>query len=118
MTASLAKIGVLVLLVAAVSGCGVRDRLFGGNDNRRVALPYEARLTTGETRRDFTVTVAAAGASLEEVRESARYPATAHCLENAGGSDIAWVIDPATGDWQVQRTEDGDLIVQGRCSAR
>lgn len=83
-----------------------------------VALPYRANLTRGEDRRDVTVTVVRVGAaSLEEVRESARFPVTRYCLSTYGGSEADWTLDPASGDWAFQR--DGDsMIFSARCTAR
>jgi len=108
-------------LLASLSACGavgnLRERVFGVNPSD-YGLPFRADLNTGETRRDFAVTVRAEGASLEEARESARYPATRHCLDRFGLSAVDWVIDPATGDWAVTRTEAGSLIVSGQCVGR
>ncbi|AHM02641.1 hypothetical protein roselon_00184 [Roseibacterium elongatum DSM 19469] len=113
------RIALVLALVLPVSGCGVGQRVSsfvgGAGSNQQAGLPYRARLSTGETRRDFTVTVQAGGASLDEARESARFPATSHCVDRYGTSAIDWVLDPATGDWAVTRTADGDLTVSGRC---
>jgi hypothetical protein len=111
---NLVRLALILGLVSALSSCGLRERLFGED----VGLPYDASLDTGETRRTFTVEVEALGASLEEARESARHPATRHCIERYGIGDVDWVIDPATGDWAATRTEDGSLIVSGSCVGR
>ena len=100
-------------LVLGVSACGWRDA-----GPRGAGLPFDARLSTGETRRDFTVLVRAPGASLADARESARYEATRHCIERSGFSDVDWVIDPTTGDWAVTRNDAGELILAGVCAAR
>jgi hypothetical protein len=100
-------------LVAAVSACG-----WGDPGPRGVGLPFDAQLSEGQTARAFSVLVRAPGATLEQARESARYEATRHCLELTGFSDVDWMIDPATGDWAVSRTEDGEPVVSGRCTER
>lgn len=101
-----------------ISGCGVRERVFGaGATQSDVALPFRAKLTKGVDRRDFTVRVRAGGASVDRVRESVRFQATGYCLSTFGGSDTRWAIDPVTGDWAF--TRDGeDMIFSGRCTAR
>jgi len=104
---------ILGLVAALVAGCGWRDR-----GPRGVDLPFDARLDTGETRRDFTVLVRAPGATLTQARESARFMATRHCIDNTGFSDVDWVLDPATGDWAVSRNAAGEPIVSGRCAQR
>ncbi|NKX44344.1 hypothetical protein [Roseicyclus persicicus] len=113
MTTHILRLALVVGLVAALSACGWRDP-----GPRGVGLPFDARLATGETWRDFTVRVVAPGATLVQARESARYEATRHCLERTGFSDVDWVIDPATADWAVARTEAGEPIVSGSCARR
>ena len=107
------KMGLALVLVLSLAACAQR-----GTRSTDVGLPFASDLDRGEDRRDFTVVVEALGASLEDARESARYPATRHCIDLLGNSVIEWNLDPATGDWAVQRTEDGDLIVSGRCAMR
>jgi hypothetical protein len=109
-------IGLMCLAVFSLSACNLTSRL-SRDVNRAVDLPFRANLSTGDERRDFTVTVRADGASLAEARESARYPATRHCIDVSGSSEIDWQIDPATGDWATVRSENGDLSVSGRCAA-
>ncbi len=111
-------VGAGLTVVMLVSSCGWADRWQNRNAATSVGLPFNARLDTGETRGDFTVVVPAEGASLADARESARYPATRHCIELTGFSEAEWTLDPATGDWAYTQTEDGDLIVTGRCSGR
>jgi hypothetical protein len=110
-------------LLAGLGACGTLGNLgFIGNIGdpgaRGAGLPYDARLSTGETREDFTILVRAPGATLEQARESARFEATRHCIERTGMSDVAWALDPATGDWAVARSDAGEPIVTGRCSGR
>ncbi len=111
-------VGLALVTLMVLSSCGLGDRLTQRNAAYRVGLPFNANLQTGETNRDFTVTAPVLGASLEEARESLRFPATRHCIELSGFSEIDWVIDPATGDWAETRTENGDLTVAGRCTRR
>jgi hypothetical protein len=103
--------GVVLFLV---TGCAaLSDR-----GPRAADLPYDARLNTGETWRDFTVLVRAPGATLADARESARFMATRHCIGRTGSSEVDWVLDPATGDWAVSRTDGGEPVVSGRCAER
>lgn len=118
MTKTMLMTGLMLGVALALSSCGTVRNVVGGSPNVAVDLPYRAQLRTGDTRRDVIVTVRAGGASLEQARESARYPATRHCLDRYGRSDVNWVIDPATGDWAVTRSDNGDLTVSGRCDAR
>ncbi|GAA5071825.1 hypothetical protein N0B44_13850 [Roseibacterium beibuensis] len=117
---SVLRIGLVFCLAVPLAGCGIGQRVSnfvgGTGSNQSVDLPYAASLRTGETQRDFTVTARAPGASLAEARESLRYPATSHCVDRYGNSEIDWVMDPATGDWAVSRLENGDLVVTGRCA--
>lgn len=113
MTIKILRLAMLLGVVVGVSACAFRD-----NGPRSVGLPFDARLSTGETRRDFTVLVRAPGATLEQARESARFEATRHCIERTGFSDVYWTIDPATGDWAVTRNAGGEPIVSGRCAER
>ncbi len=114
------KTFLLIILAASIlSGCGVRDRLFGGGSGQAdIALPFSAKLTRGDDRRNILVRVTrAGGVSVDDVRESVRFQATRYCLGNYGASDTRWVIDPVTSDWAF--TRDGqDMIFSGRCVAR
>jgi len=109
-------IGCAALMLA---GCGLGDRISGAATNyRAVGLPYDARLDTGETDRDFTVRVEAPGIMLADARESARFPATRHCIETTGSSSVEWALSSETGDWAVARDEDGNIVLSGRCADR
>lgn len=109
--------GVLFGLIAvSLAGCSL-IRPFGGEGVSAVALPYSASISKGDDVRDLTVTVKANGASLEDVRESARFPVTRYCLTNYGGSDADWSLDPATGDWAFERDGE-DMILTARCTTR
>jgi hypothetical protein len=107
----------ILSLLAGLPGCGLTDRLGLGVETSDRALPFRATLRAADDPRDFAVTVDAPGVPLEALRESLRHPATRYCIERYGSSDIDWVIDPATGDWQ--RMIDGDdQIFSGSCTAR
>ena len=110
-----AALGVTLALVLA--GCGVQQRLGFAKAAPEIELPFRSKLTKGETDREFSVKVEAAGADLDAVRESVRHPATGYCLLNFGGSDIAWDMD-ADGVWLGIPDEDGDLTYAGTCTAR
>ncbi len=114
----MAKRAILMFCAALLlSGCGVRERLFGGSGQAAASLPYNAKLARGEDRRDIAIRVRAGGVSVDAVRESVRFQATRYCLSTYGGSDTRWEIDPVTGDWAFRR--DGqDMIFNGRCVAR
>lgn len=108
---------ILICAGLALSGCGVRERIFGTSGTADRALPYRASLSKGEDRRDITVRVRAERATVAQVRESVRFQATRYCLATFGGSDTRWTLDPRTGDWAF--TRDGDqMVFTGRCVAR
>ena len=108
-----ALIGVLAVSLA---GCSL-IRPQTGEGVSASTLPFRASLSRGEDRRDATVTVKAPDATLEDVRESARFQMTRYCLSVFGASDTDWAIDPATGDWAF--TRDGEnMIFTARCTAR
>jgi hypothetical protein len=114
-----ARLGMLCVIVAMLAGCGVRERVTGIlRDETARSLPFKAKLSKGEDRRDYTVTVATpeGPATLDEMRESARYQATKYCLKSFGASDAQWTIDAGTGDWAVARTDKG-AVLTGRCTA-
>lgn len=113
MTNNILRLVTVLGLLVALSACGLRD-----DGPQSVGLPFDARLSEGETRRDFSVRVIAPGATLEQARESARFEATRHCLEQTGFSAATWSIDPSTGDWAVARTDAGEPVVSGRCDGR
>lgn len=113
MTTNTLRIVMLLAVVAGLSACGWRDP-----GPRGVGLPFDARLSEGETARDFSVLVRAPGATLSQARESARYEATRHCIEQTGFSTVDWAMDPATGDWATARNDAGEPIVSGRCAGR
>lgn len=106
----------VVVLLVSLSGCSL-IRPQDGEGVAASALPYRASLKRGEDRRDVSVAVRASGATVEDVRESARFPVTRYCLSTFGGSDADWTIDPATGDWSFSR--DGEtMIFSARCTSR
>ena len=114
------RITLILVLVLVTTSCG-RFSGIGGDKSRGAEtenrLPYKAKLSKGDDKRDITITVVNKGAGLSEVRESVRFEATKYCLLNYGGSDAEWTLDPATGDWAFA-TSDEALIFTARCSAR
>ena len=106
-------------LLASVTGCGLADRVgLWGKVRGDRDQPYMAVLSSGDDPRAFAVTVRdAAGASVDDIRESTRLPATRYCIDRYGASDVAWDTDPQTGDWETRR-DGADLIFSGRCTAR
>ena len=109
----------VAVLTLSMSGCGEGGGIrgfFGGGDPE-AGLPYRASLSRAEEPRSFTVNVTANEATVDDVRESARMPATRHCLETYGGSDVNWVTDPASGDWAFARSGDS-MVFSGRCTVR
>ena len=113
------KVTSVVALTFSMSGCGEGGgiRGFFGGDGPDAGLPYRASLSRAEEPRSFTVSVTASEAAVEAVRESARMPATRHCLETYGGSDVDWATDPASGEWEFVRDGD-DMVFSGRCTVR
>lgn len=115
---TLTRLVIFVCTTMMLTSCGLRERIFGGGAGQAdTALPFNAKLTKGDDRRDIAVRVRAGGVSVADVRESVRFQATRYCLATYGGSETRWAIDPATGDWAFAR--DGqDMIFTGRCVAR
>ena len=103
------------ILLVSLSGCSL-IRPQDGEGVAASALPYRASIDRGEDRRDVSVTVRASGATVDEVRESARFPVTRYCLSTFGGSDADWTMDPVTGDWAVSR-EGETMIFSARCTS-
>jgi hypothetical protein len=112
-----------LLLTLPLAGCDWLSNSFGsigetfgfGDDG---GLPFRARADAGEDPRDLVVSVPApASVTLDELRESARFPVTRYCIANYGTSEAEWTMDPATGDWAVTRTENGARL-QARCTGR
>ena len=111
------RLALISALVLGTASCSLlsRDKSRGASSER--ALPYKAKLSTGEDKRDIAIAVDNKGAGLEEVRESVRFEATKYCLLNYGGSDAEWQIDPVSEDWAF--TQDGaKLVFNARCIAR
>lgn len=108
---------ILLAAMTTLASCGLGERFFGSDGEASVPLPFAAQLSKSDDNRDFTVRVDAQGASLEDVRESARFQATRHCLTTFGRSDASWDLNPETGDWAFQ-SEGSDMILSGRCLAR
>lgn len=112
------RIVVLLGVIVAVAGCDVRQRLGIGPAQPADVLPFQAKLSESDSdARAFSVRVEAMGAGLEATRESVRFPATAHCLQSFGDTDIDWQLD-ASGDWAGVPQEGGDIVYSGRCSGR
>ncbi|EPX79930.1 hypothetical protein [Litoreibacter arenae] len=104
-------------LVLGTASCGLlsRDKSRAAVSER--ALPYKAKLSAGEDKRNIAISVVNKGAGLEAVRESVRFEATKYCLLNYGGSDTEWQISPVSNDWAF--TQDGEkLVFNARCVAR
>ena len=113
-------LSVVILATLPLEGCGTIgdawNGLWGGNLSDR-PLPYRAKLSKGQDRRDFLVRVNAGGVGVDAVRESVRFPATRYCLKTFGASDADWLINPDTGDWSFAR-DGSNMIFKGRCTAR
>ncbi|MEP3345492.1 MAG: hypothetical protein ABJN34_11630 [Litoreibacter sp.] len=109
-----ALITALVLTTASCSTLA-RDKSRGAESER--ALPFKAKLSKGDDKRDIAISVENKGAGVEEVRESVRFEATKYCLLNFGGSEAEWQVSPVSDDWAF--TQDGNkLVFNARCVAR
>jgi hypothetical protein len=111
------RAALILALLVPLAGCGwIRDTFsFGGGDAPTL---FRGSVKAGEDRRDLAVTVAVPpGATLDDFRESARFPVTRYCIETYGTSEAEWATDPTTGDWAVARTTDAALL-QARCTGR
>ena len=125
---TLTRILCLALAVTVVPSCG----LFQGGDKETVEIRSEgaepgaeevrrvrirASLDRGKDRREFTVRVSPFLSVSEQALASARHRATSYCLENYGGSNIAWTIGP---DQPIEElVVDADSVtLAGRCTQR
>ncbi|RLJ60317.1 hypothetical protein BCF46_0515 [Litoreibacter meonggei] len=107
----------IISLVLGTASCSRLSRDKSRNASSERALPFKAKLSKGEDKRDIAIAVVNKGAGVEEVRESVRFEATKYCLLNYGGSDAEWQISPVSDDWAF--TQDGDkLVFNARCIAR
>jgi hypothetical protein len=111
------RIILIAVLAFSLTACGGLRSDKSRKAESENELPFRAKLSKGEDKRDVTITVANEGAGLDEVRESVRFEATKYCLLNYGASDADWQIDEATGDWAFTQS-DSALIFNARCSAR
>ncbi|SFR54374.1 hypothetical protein [Litoreibacter janthinus] len=111
------RIALITALSLSVASCGLLSRDKSRNAESERALPFKAKLSSGEDKRDISIAVVNNGAGVEEVRESVRFEATKYCLLNFGGSDADWQISSVSDDWAF--TQDGDkLVFNARCIAR
>jgi hypothetical protein len=128
---------ILALAVAvALSGCGRLASLssgasgpsgpfsgpgtgFRGAVQEIDGVRYRTRLSVddGDRRLFSTATLGAQGAPLAAT-EAGRLEAVGYCLRTFGGSHIEWTIAPATQPEEVAISEDGALVLRGRCIAR
>lgn len=68
-----------------------------------------------KARRDFTVSINPAAASLEGAREAARWESARHCIKYYGSSDVDWSVGPETDYGQIA-ISDGKAVFAGRCT--
>ncbi|WP_298257147.1 hypothetical protein [uncultured Litoreibacter sp.] len=110
----------LVLIASLAFGaasCSTFSRDKSRNADTERALPFKAKLSSGDDKRDIEIRVQNKGAGVEEVRESVRFEATKYCLLNYGGSDAEWKLSSVSKDWAF--TQDGDtLVFNARCTKR
>lgn len=107
----------ITTLAFGVASCGKlrSDKSRGAASER--ALPFKAKLSKGEDKREIAVSVENKGAGVDEVRESVRFEATKYCLLNYGGSDVEWDMNAAGTDWAFSQ-DGGALIFNARCTKR
>ena len=107
----------IISLVLGTASCSLFSRDKSRNATSERVLPFKAKLSSGEDKRDIAIAVVNKGAGVEEVRESVRFEATKYCLLNYGGSDAEWQMSSVSEDWAF--TQDGDkLVFNARCVAR
>ena len=111
------RAAIIGILVLSLAGCSlIRPRT--GEGVAAQALPYRAKVTRdAEDSRTVAVSVDAKQATLDQVRESARFPVTRYCLTFFGASEADWARDPSTGDWAFTRNGE-TLVLMARCTAR
>jgi hypothetical protein len=107
------RVMALVTGLALLGACNRPDPvLFDG-------LVFDARADAPrDDRRAFTATVRDAGVNPAAARDAGRHAGTTHCMRYFGGSDIDWTGPGTTATDPLAITEDGTLVLTGRCVAR
>lgn len=109
------RVALLSLTMAAVlAGCGPSTPpvLFDGK-------VYPARVDAPRAdRRDMTITVRRADQGLAGALQAGRHAATAYCVQFYGNSAVEWTVGPQSPAEDLRLTEDGALILRGRCIGR
>ncbi|WP_245216251.1 hypothetical protein [Sagittula salina] len=117
-TADFAKMGLLLVLVAMLAGCGLgkgvrreQAQTFDGQTFRGTAKPV------GDDRTQFVASVSQPGKSIDGAIKAAAYQGTKYCIRTYGTSDIDWSVGPDTPKDQLTITSDA-LMLTGQCRDR
>lgn len=111
-----AKLGLVLILAAALVGCGKL-----GSGERRQAQTFDGQTFSASAknvdkadRAAFVTTVRQPEKSLTGAVEAASYQAVKYCITTFGTSDIDWQVGPDTPAAQLP-ISDGSLTLAGRC---
>ena len=107
-------IRVALIALVLLSACQRRepDYLFDGINFRA-----DTDAPRGD-RRSFTTSVRDAAQNVAAAQRAGRYSATQHCVRKFGSSEIDWAQASAGAPETLGLTEQGVLVLQGRCAAR
>jgi hypothetical protein len=120
----------VLLCAALLPGCArvasVTGGLFGGGGGGLRSAPQEVEgvrfrsrvQAARESRRDFVVTTRRAARAPAQALEAGRVEGIRYCLTRFGGSEIAWREGPDRPVEAVALTENGALMMRGRCVSR
>ena len=107
-------IRVALIALVLLSACQRRepDYLFDGINFRA-----DTDAPRGD-RRSFATSVRDAAQNVAAAQRAGRYSATQHCVRKFGSSQIDWAQASAGAPERLALTEQGVLVLQGRCAAR
>ena len=103
-----------LIAVLLLSACQKRapDYLFDGIDFRA-----DTDAPRGD-RASFVTTVRDAAQNVAAAQRAGRYSATQHCVRRFGVSEIEWSEASTAAPEALGLTEDGRLVLTGRCVKR
>ncbi|MEP2784003.1 MAG: hypothetical protein ABJO67_11500 [Pseudoruegeria sp.] len=102
----------MILFIAGLSLSACADK----NPQRFDGIAFKTDVDSKrKTRRDFTVSVSPAAASLDGAGQAARWESARHCIKYFGSSDVDWSVGPETDYGQIAISE-GKAVFAGRCT--
>ncbi|MEM7488732.1 MAG: hypothetical protein AAF390_06360 [Pseudomonadota bacterium] len=130
-------LGSILVACLVLSGCGVARGVgtglsdlaspltslapnIRGGTTEVSGVRFRTRLSAdGGDRRSFSTLTRRAAVAPVAAAEAGRVEAVGYCLRTFGGSQILWSVGPETVTAEeASLTEDGGLVLRGRCVAR